>query len=197
MPEIIVEGGRRLQGEVQIQGSKNAVLPVLAAAVLPKGETVLTHVPAIDDVAVSLEILTALGVSVSFSGGRLTLCADSLDGIEVPEELGSRMRSSILFLGSLLGRQKEARAAFPGGCAIGNRPVGLHLSVLRQLGAEIFFEKNCLCGRAERFTGGTVVLPSPSVGATEQALLAAVSAAGETLLCGAAREPEVRSSASS
>ncbi len=192
MPEIIVEGGRRLQGEVQIQGSKNAVLPVLAAAVLPKGETVLTHVPAIDDVAVSLEILTALGVSVSFSGGRLTLCADSLDGIEVPEELGSRMRSSILFLGSLLGRQKEAQTAFPGGCAIGNRPVGLHLSVLRQLGAEIFFEKNCLCGRAERFTGGTVILPSPSVGATEQALLAAVSAAGETLLCGAAREPEVQ-----
>ncbi|MCD8077497.1 MAG: UDP-N-acetylglucosamine 1-carboxyvinyltransferase [Lachnospiraceae bacterium] len=192
MPEIFVEGGHRLRGELYVQGSKNAVLPILAAAVLPEGETVLTRVPVIGDVAVSLEILSALGVSVSFADGRLTLCADSLCSAEVPQELGARMRSSVLFLGSLLGRRQEVRTAFPGGCAIGSRPVGLHLSVLRQLGAEIFSEGDRLCGRVEQFTGGTVTLPSPSVGATEQALLAAVSAAGETLLRGAAREPEVQ-----
>ncbi|MCD8125256.1 MAG: UDP-N-acetylglucosamine 1-carboxyvinyltransferase, partial [Lachnospiraceae bacterium] len=177
---------------LHIQGSKNAVLPILAASVLPEGETVLTHVPVIGDVAVSLEILSALGVSASLADGRLTLCADSLCGDEVPRELGARMRSSVLFLGSLLGRRQKVRAAFPGGCAIGSRPVGLHLSVLRQLGAEISSGGNGLCGRVGRFTGGVVALPFPSVGATEQALLAAVSAAGDTVIRGAAREPEVQ-----
>lgn len=191
MSAIQVQGLRPLKGEVGIQGSKNAVLPMMAASILHKGTTVLTHVPRIQDVFCMMGILESMGCSCFLDGHRLTICTRSLTDIHIPKQYLTAMRSSIMMLGALLGRCGEAATCYPGGCSIGKRPIDLHLYALEKLGAEIKEEDGKIEARASRLKGADIILSFPSVGATENALLAAVLAEGTTVIHGAAREPEI------
>lgn len=191
MSTIQVQGLRPLKGEVEIQGSKNAVLPMMAASILHKGTTVLTHVPRIQDVFCMMGILEYMGCVCSLDGHRLTINASQLTDIHIPEQYLTAMRSSIMMLGALLGRCREAVTCYPGGCSIGKRPIDLHLYALEKLGAEIEENEGQIEARASKLTGALIELPFPSVGATENAVLAAVLAEGTTVIRGAAREPEI------
>lgn len=191
MSRIWVKGGRRLQGEVTVQGSKNAVLPILSAAVLNPGITELEGVPDIADVRVGIEILRSLGAEIEWQGHRLSIDGRGIRPEPVPEELGERMRSSVLFLGPLLARFGEASVCRPGGCAIGKRPVDLHLEGLRQLGAKFDLSEERIHGRAAELKTVQIRLRLPSVGATQQLVMAACGVTGMVTLSGCAREPEV------
>ncbi len=184
-------GGRPLEGSVVIQGSKNAALPVLAGALLHRGITVLHHCPKITDVEYMLKILELLGCHVRWEEDSLVIDAGSADHSEVPADLGGRMRSSVILLGSLLGRTGKAQLPYPGGCTIGKRPIDLHLRALEQMGAFFESQKECLSGISHNLHGADIVLPFPSVGATENVILSAVLAEGKTILKGAAKEPEI------
>ncbi len=192
MSVIQVFGRTSLAGEISVQGSKNAVLPMMAAALLHRGITVLTNVPEIGDVACMVEILRSAGCRCSRRGDTLVMDGTLLTDTSIPERYVRAMRSSIIVLGALLGRMGEGRCCYPGGCLIGSRPIDLHLMVLRALGAQIqeregWLEAACAGG----LKGAELTLPYPSVGATEQALLAAVLAEGVTVVHGAAKEPEI------
>lgn len=193
MAVIQVWGLQRLQGEITIQGSKNAVLPVMAAALLHKGTTVIKNVPLIQDVRCMAKILASLGCRLEFSGHTLAICADRLSSCQIPEEEGRKMRSSVMLLGPLLGRGREAVFGQPGGCSIGERPIDLHLSALGQMGASVCRDGNQIHLFAKRLRGCEIYLGFPSVGATENIIMAAVAAEGTTRLCNAAIEPEIRS----
>ena len=186
-----VRGGRPLDGAVKIQGSKNGALPVLAGALLHRGRTVLHNCPGITDVGYTLEILRSLGCSVTVEKDALILDAAGLDRNRVPESLGEKMRSSVILLGSLLGRFGEAYLPYPGGCTIGKRPIDLHLKMLSEMGVIFTEEERGLKAGCRRLSGAELSLPFPSVGATENVILAAVLAEGVTVLSGAAREPEI------
>ena len=186
-----VRGGRPLDGAVKIQGSKNGALPVLAGALLHRGRTVLHNCPGITDVGYTLEILRSLGCSVTVEKDALILDAAGLDRNRVPESLGEKMRSSVILLGSLLGRFGEACLPYPGGCTIGKRPIDLHLKMLSEMGVTFTEEERGLKASCRRLSGAEFSLPFPSVGATENVILAAVLAEGVTVLSGAAREPEI------
>jgi UDP-N-acetylglucosamine 1-carboxyvinyltransferase len=188
---IEVDGLRRLKGEIRIQGSKNTVLPVMAASLLHKGTTVIKHVPAIQDVLCMLGILQSLGCHVSFEDHVLTIDAKDLTGIRVPDEESRKMRSSILLLGPLLAREGMAELCYPGGCSIGARPVDLHLKALQEMGARIRSDGERIHAKTAGLRAGSIKLPYPSVGATENILMAASLAEGRTCLRGAAREPEI------
>lgn len=194
MSEIEVRGLCRMQGEIVVQGSKNAVLPMMAASILNSGRTVLENVPRIQDVFCMMGILNSLGCVCTFAGNRMEIDASVLSGCSVEKAEMEKMRSSIMLLGALLGRLGEARLYSPGGCRIGRRPIDFHLEALRGLGAEIEAkdESSFLCARASKLSGSRISLPFPSVGATENALFAAVMASGRTVLSGCAREPEIR-----
>lgn len=191
MSVIVVQGYYPLKGEIEIQGSKNAVLPMMAAAVLHKGTTVLNHVPRIQDVFCMMGILESMGCVCNLEGHTLTIDAKTLICCGIPKEGGKAMRSSIILLGSLLGRCKEAVAYYPGGCSIGSRPIDLHLSALEKLGAKFEEEGEVIYAATTGLKGTHITLSYPSVGATENVLLAAVGAEGNTILDGAAMEPEV------
>ena len=191
MPEIRVQGGNPLIGELTVQGAKNSVLPLLAATVLAKGESVLHHCPDLTDVAVSLRILEHLGAAVHREGSTVMVRAAGICCGEIPECLMREMRSSVIFLGAILARCGEAEMSFPGGCELGPRPIDLHLKALRALGADIREEGGVLHCRAKGLKGCEVPLGFPSVGATENIMLAATAAEGDTLIFGAAREPEI------
>lgn len=191
MSEIIIQGYHPLRGELEVQGSKNAVLPMMAAALLHRGTTVLTHVPRIQDVSCMMGILESVGCGVWLEGHTLAIDAAKVTGVQIPEERGKAMRSSIILLGALLGRCGEAFAHYPGGCSIGSRPIDMHISALKKLGADMKEESGILHARAGGLKGAPVTFSYPSVGATEQALLAAASAEGITVITGAAKEPEV------
>ena len=191
MSVIVVQGYYPLKGEIEIQGSKNAVLPMMAAAVLHKGTTVLNHVPRIQDVFCMMGILESMGCVCNLEGHTLTIDAKRLICCGIPKEGGKAMRSSIILLGSLLGRCKEAVAYYPGGCSIGSRPIDLHLSALEKLGAKFEEEGEVIYAATTGLKGTHITLSYPSVGATENVLLAAVGAEGNTILDGAAMEPEV------
>lgn len=191
MPVIEVQGLEALKGEIKIQGSKNAVLPMMAAAVLCKGTTVIHNVPRIQDVFCMLGILEHLGCACRLDGNRLTVDASSISRTEIPEEYIKSMRSSIILSGPLLGRCGRAVTSFPGGCSIGKRPIDLHLVAFRRLGAFIKEEDEKLFMSAEKLLGNDIYFKFPSVGATENALMAAVFAEGVTVLHGAAKEPEI------
>lgn len=186
-----IRGGKRLEGCCRIQGSKNAALPILAAAVLCPGRCELLHVPRLSDVAAALRILCHLGCRVQRENDRVLIDSSTLSFCAVPRQLMAEMRSSILFLGALLARSREARLSAPGGCRLGKRPIDLHLMALRRLGAEIREEDGELFCSAPSLRGAEILLPFPSVGATENAMLAACGAKGETVIRGAAREPEI------
>ena len=194
MSVIEVCGLTPLRGEISIQGSKNAVLPMMAAALLHRGTTVLTNVPVIRDVACMADILESLGCRCSHKGGCLVMDARHITGARIPEKYVTAMRSSIVVLSALLGRMGEGSSCYPGGCLIGARPIDLHLMVLRSLGAYIRENDGiieAMCQRPEGLKGTEIHLSYPSVGATEQAVLGSVLAEGVTIIHGAAREPEI------
>lgn len=191
MEKIRIEGGIPLNGRIRIQGSKNAALPVMAAALLHEGVCVLEGCPRIADVFCMEKILQSLGVRTSWEGSRLTLDCSRVEGFRVPAGFAEQMRSSIMLMGSMLGRMGSLEIAYPGGCTIGQRPINWHLEALRRMGAEIWEEGDSLKAACRRLRGTAIRLPFPSVGATENALLAAVRAEGVTELCGCAREPEI------
>jgi UDP-N-acetylglucosamine 1-carboxyvinyltransferase len=190
LPAIVVTGGSPLTGEVRVGGAKNSALKLMAAALLAPGISVLRNVPDISDVAVMTEVLEHLGAKVTRTDHALTIDATTLSGYEAPYELVARMRASTCVLGSLVGRLGRAHVAMPGGCNIGSRKVDIHIHGLTQLGVEIVTEHGFIdaTGRA---TGATVVLEFPSVGATENLLMAAAAGEGTTVIDNAAREPEI------
>ena len=191
MEKIIVHGEKPLSGCVRVQGAKNAALPILAACVLVCGVTTIDNCPDLSDVRAAVSILRRLGCTVERTGHTLTVDSRFVSCYTIPNELMREMRSSIVFLGPVLARTGKAVLCAPGGCEIGLRPIDLHLAALRALGTEIDEKNGVLCCRAKQLCGAAIRLPFPSVGATENALLAAVTARGDTLLCGAAREPEI------
>ena len=188
---LLVRGGRRLEGEVAVQGAKNSVLPILAATLLAKGPVVLRGCPRLRDVDASVRILRHLGCEAHWEADALAVDTAGLNRCEISDILMREMRSSAIFLGAILARCGRADLSYPGGCELGPRPIDLHLSGLRELGAEIREEGGFLHCRAPRLRGREVVLRMPSVGATENLMLAACGCEGTTVISNAAREPEV------
>ena len=187
-----IAGGRRLSGGVTVQGAKNAVLPIMAASVLAPCETELLNVPELRDVLVTTRILRGLGCTVERDGDVVNIDSRGLARSEIPHSLMRELRSSVIFLGALLGRCGSARLSMPGGCELGPRPIDLHLMALRALGAEIAERSGELvCSAPNGLHGAQIALPLPSVGATENAMLCACRAEGETVIMNAAREPEI------
>ena len=193
MPKIIVEQNGPLQGIVHVNGAKNAVLPILAATLLStEGCCILEGVPPLIDVDVICEVLTSLGADVKRPGrGKIEVSAHCIDEVEAPYELVRKMRASFLVMGPLLARMGKARISMPGGCAIGTRPIDLHLKGLKALGAEITLGYGFVEASAKRLIGTNIYLDFPSVGATENIMMAAVLAEGQTFIENAAEEPEV------
>lgn len=191
MSVIQIQGLRCLKGKINIQGSKNAVLPVMAASLLHRGTIVMTNVPGIQDVYCMMGILEYMGCKCRLEEHTLTICTEQACGVQIPDGMAGQMRSSIMLLGPLLGRFREAVTSHPGGCSIGSRPIDLHLEALRKLGADIRVEGDRITASTLGLTGCRIELPFPSVGATENIIMAAVAADGTTVLSGAAREPEI------
>ena len=191
MSHIVIQGGARLEGTLTVQGAKNSVLPILAATILHPGRTVLRGCPHLSDVEASIRILRHLGCAVTWEGEELVVDASSIGRWDIPDQLMREMRSSVVFLGPILARLGWAEMSYPGGCELGPRPIDLHLTALRQLGADLREEGGCLHCSAQHMAGREITLSLPSVGATENAMLAACGAEGETVLVNAAREPEI------
>ena len=186
-----IYGGNRLTGSTRVQGAKNAVLPIMAASVLSGAETVLHNVPDLRDVTTTLRILQHLGCTAVRDGDTVRIDSRSMHCDFIPHALMRELRSSVIFLGAILARFGTARLSMPGGCELGPRPVNLHLDALRALGAAVTERGGDIICRARALQGRRILLPFPSVGATENAMLAACAAAGETVICNAAREPEI------
>lgn len=191
MDKIIIEGGRALSGSVRISGSKNAALPILVSSLLTDGMSEYENVPQLRDIQSTIDLLMHLGARVSRRGGRVCIDAGGLDSHEAPYDLVRKMRASILVLGPLLARLKKARVSLPGGCAIGARPINLHLKGLERLGAEIELKHGYVEARAERLIGAEIYFDVATVGGTENLMMAACLAEGRTILRNAAREPEI------
>ena len=191
MDEIRITGGRALEGSVVVQGSKNAALPMMAASLLHRGVSVLRGCPKITDVYCMEEILNSLGAVSRWEGKNLYLDCSGADLTEIPAAATGRMRSSVILLGAMLGRSGRGVIGYPGGCVIGKRPVDIHLHVLRRFGAKVDERQSCITAEAGCLRGAEIVFPRRSVGATEQAVLAAVLASGRTVLHNCAREPEI------
>lgn len=193
MQKLVINGRNKLSGEIDIQGAKNAALPILAAAALCKGEVVLRNCPRLSDVFSAMRILTYLGANASFEDkNTVRVCTDGLSLSEIPDNLMREMRSSIFFLGALVGRTGECRISLPGGCDIGQRPIDIHIGALRKMGVTVnerHGEIECRCEK--RLHGEKISLSFPSVGATENIILAAALAQGRTEITNAAREPEI------
>lgn len=191
MDKLLITGGHRLNGEISISGAKNAALPILCAGLLTAGDVVLANVPALQDVATMLKLLKQMGLQVSDENGVVTLNGAHIDKLEAPYDMVKTMRASILVLGPLLARFGEAKVSLPGGCAIGSRPVDQHIKGLQAMGAEINIEAGYIHAKAKRLRGARIVTDMITVTGTENLLMAATLADGETILENAAREPEV------
>lgn len=191
MGKIIINGGIPLSGSVKIHGAKNAVLPILAATVMVGGVHIIHNCPDFSDVMITIEILKSLGAKVTRSGHTLTVDTSGRLGSFIPEHLMRKLRSSVIFMGAVLARNSEAKISTPGGCELGPRPIDLHLKALAQLGADIREEHGYLICKTEGLKGKAIHLDFPSVGATENLMLAAAMADGETIISNAAREPEI------
>ena len=191
MSYLMIGGGRPLHGRIAVQCAKNSVLPVLAAALLAGDTCRIAACPRLSDVETAAEILRHLGCTAQWDGGDLLVDTTHISRCDIPEELMRKMRSSVIFLGAILSRCGQAELSYPGGCELGPRPIDLHLTALRTLGAEINEIGGSLLCRANRLRGADIVLTLPSVGATENAILAACGAEGTTVIANAAREPEI------
>lgn len=192
MSGILVSGGNTLSGEICIQGAKNSVLPVLAATILCGGECVLHNCPALSDVDTSLKILAHLGCACLKEGKTVTVNPVPMNNYEIPDNLMREMRSSIVFLGAIIGRAGKAVISSPGGCELGPRPIDLHIYSLKQLGVQIKEDHGFLyCDAGKGLRGAEITLSFPSVGATENIILAATTAKGKTVIHNAAKEPEI------
>ena len=191
--KLKIKGGNTLKGEVSISGAKNAVLKLMAAAILPKGESVIHNVPELTDVNIMLRVIEELGVKTKYDKIAKTVSIDATDitSITAKYELVSKMRASFIILGALVTRCKEAIVALPGGCAIGERRVDFHIKGLEALGAEIKIENGYVHANAQKLVGTDIYLDIPSVGATENLMLAAILAEGATRIQNAAQEPEI------
>lgn len=191
MSRLVIEGGRPLEGEVLVQGAKNAVLPILAATLLNSGRNVIKNCPRLSDVKKTIEILKGLGCRVKQENNVVIVDSSQMNNFTICEELMRQMRSSIIFLGAIIGACGEARVSMPGGCEIGSRPIDLHLKALEQMGVDIKEEHGYIYCCADNISGADIHLDFPSVGATENIMLAAVKSKGATTIRNAAREPEI------
>lgn len=192
MQKLVVNGGKRLRGEIDLQGAKNSALPILSAVLLCDGESILHNCPCLTDIYSALRILNSLGCRCSFSENTAVIKCDGILKNEIKEELMREMRSSIIFLGAMLGRMKECTVSYPGGCELGSRPIDMHLDAFRKMGADIKEEYGkIICRVRNKIHGAKISLAFPSVGATENIMLCAVLADGETVINNAAREPEI------
>lgn len=191
MDKIIIHGGRRLKGEVRISGAKNAALPLLFATLLAPGKHRLDNVPALRDIRTAEKLLTILGAEVEREGDVFSVDAGPVRSVEAPYDLVRTMRASVLVLGPLLARLGHARVSLPGGCAIGARPINLHLKGLEAMGARIELDHGYVEARAKRLRGARIYFDIPTVGGTENLLMAASLARGTTVLENAACEPEI------
>ena len=190
--KLYINGGRRLSGELKVQGAKNGALPILAATVLCEGECVIRNCPSLSDVDATVRILEHLGCRCKKEGDTLTVDATHIDKYDIPDKLMREMRSSIVLLGAIVSRTGRAKLSSPGGCELGPRPIDMHICALRQMGAEICEEYGVLhCEAPKGLHGAKISLSFPSVGATENIIMAAVLAKGETIITNAAREPEI------
>jgi UDP-N-acetylglucosamine 1-carboxyvinyltransferase len=192
LEKLVIEGGRPLSGAIQIHGAKNAALPILAACIMASGTHTLTNVPKLLDIEVMLQILRSLGCKAEQQADIVTVHTSSAHSSHIPEHLMGQMRSSIFLMGPLLARFGSVTVYQPGGCAIGERKIDLHLKGLQALGAEIVESNNMIVCTAESLSGADIVLDFPSVGATENIMMAAVMADGITTIYNAAREPEIQ-----
>ncbi|MBC3885610.1 UDP-N-acetylglucosamine 1-carboxyvinyltransferase [Undibacterium griseum] len=191
MDKLLIKGGYRLNGDIRIAGAKNAALPILCAGLLTAGDVSLHNVPSLQDVNTMLKLLRQMGLQVTQENGVTVLNGSQIDRLEAPYDLVKTMRASILVLGPLLARFGEAKVSLPGGCAIGSRPVDQHIKGLQAMGADITIEAGYIHARAKRLKGARIVTDMITVTGTENLLMAATLADGETVLENAAREPEV------
>jgi len=191
LDKIIVTGGAKLEGKITISGAKNAVLPIIVASLLSSGKCKIQDVPRLADVDTISEVLEILGAKVSFEGNTLDIDSSNVNNFEAPYEYVRKMRASVLVMGPLLARLGKVKISMPGGCAIGTRPIDLHLKGLEALGAVISMDHGNIEARAEKLKGTKIYLDFPSVGATENIMMAATLAEGTTVIENAAEEPEI------
>lgn len=191
MQSYIIEGGKKLEGEINISGSKNASLPIMAASILSGKTTTLYNVPNIYDISTTLNILKLLGCKVTKKNGKIVIDSKDITKDEIPDELMRKMRSSVVLAGAIIGRLKKAVFSYPGGCDIGTRPIDLHLKAFQKLGINIEENSGKIRCSCEKIIGNNIQLDFPSVGATENIILASVLAEGETIITNAAMEPEI------
>lgn len=191
MISYIIEGGRRLEGTLEVSGSKNASLPIIAASILSGKITKLYNVPNIHDTQITLKILEILGCKIYKRNGKIVIDSSNMEEHKIPDDLMRQMRSSVVLAGAILGRFKKTTFSYPGGCDIGSRPIDLHLKGLRKLGIEIEEEAGYINCKTNQIIGSKIQLDFPSVGATENIIMASVLAEGETIITNAAMEPEI------
>ena len=191
MDKFIINGGKKISGEVNISGAKNAVLPLMTAALLVDGKTTINSVPDLRDTRTMMRLLNIIGAEASLKANSMSINASKINNLEAPYDLVKTMRASFYVLGPLLARFGEVRVSLPGGCAWGPRPVDFHLKGLEKLGAEISLESGYIMAKAKRLYGNKICFDFPSVGATGNILMASVLARGETCIENAAKEPEI------
>ena len=191
MSKFIIQGGKKLEGEVKISGSKNAALPIIAATILVRGKTTLYNVPNIQDVQTMFEIIKDIGGKVTRKNNKIIVDTSKIHTYDIPEELMRKMRSSVILAGAIIGKYHKANFSYPGGCEIGARPIDLHLKGFEKLGINIKEEYGEIICNTEKIIGAQIHLDFPSVGATENIILSACLAEGTTILTNAAKEPEI------
>ncbi len=192
MNKYLIEGGEKITGEIKVQGAKNSALPILAASIMCSGESVIGNCPDLSDIDAARNIIDYLGCNTTADGHVTTIRTAGLSKSDIPTHLMREMRSSIVFLGAILAKTGRARISFPGGCELGPRPIDLHIYGLKRLGAEITEDHGYIdCSLPNGLTGAHIALSFPSVGATENVMIAATLAKGETSISNAAREPEI------
>ena len=192
MSEFIINGGKKLNGEIKISGSKNAALPIIAASLLNKEKVTLYNVPNIEDVNTTIKILRILGCKVTEKCDKIEISSQEIKSTEIPKELMKKSRSTVIIAGALIGRFKKATFSYPGGCNIGARPIDLHINAFRDLGIKVTENESKIECSADKIKGTKIYLKFPSVGATENTILASVLADGITTIYNAAKEPEIK-----